>query len=115
MILDITPLKWISLAEDQDVAPGLPFSQGSKVDLFAFPTFYFTPEFLPTLQDQHGAPSNAPALPSLCLSLPLLPLSFVRTLMSLYKSLLTTSFCVSPPQQSSSVPIDSHMFISPGS
>lgn len=49
MILDITPLKWISLAEDQDVAPGLPFSQGSNVDLFAFPTFYFTPEFLTAL------------------------------------------------------------------
>lgn len=77
MILDITPLKWISLAEDQDVTPGLPFSQGSKVDLFAFPTFYFPPKFLTTLQNQHGAPSNAPALPSLCLPLSPSPASFL--------------------------------------
>lgn len=70
MILDITPLKWISLAEDQDVAPGLPFSQGSKVDLFAFPTFYFPPKFLMTLQNQMGH-LQMPLLSHLCACHPL--------------------------------------------
>lgn len=70
MILDITPLKWIALAEDQDVAPGLPFSQGSKVDLFCLSHLLFHTRIPPDSSESTWGTFKCPCSP---VSVPVAP------------------------------------------